>query len=209
MAVRPAALASRDETPTVSRLQDGIAALSRSVRAAPGGWTMQRYRGIGFATAALAAGVLAASSIPAVAQSPAANPAADWASTISGPVVLSGWQSSPAEGNALTQALLSFQAKYPNIKVDYQPIGRRLPDRDGGEVRLRRRAGPVLCQRRLRPGVDRPGPAGAARRLRQRRPGSTPASSSRATPTCSSRAHAGTASPRTATPSGWPTTPTW
>ena len=35
---------------------------------------MQRYRGIGFATAALASGVLAAGSIPAVAQSPAAKP---------------------------------------------------------------------------------------------------------------------------------------
>jgi multiple sugar transport system substrate-binding protein len=88
---------------------------------------MQRYRGIGFATAALAAGVLAAGSIPAVAQSPAANSGADWASTISGPVVLSGWQSSPAEGNALTQALLSFQAKYPNIKVDYQPLAGDYP----------------------------------------------------------------------------------
>jgi multiple sugar transport system substrate-binding protein len=41
---------------------------------------------------------------------------------ISGPVVLSGWQSSPDEGNALTQTLLAFQAKYPKIQVDYQPI---------------------------------------------------------------------------------------
>ena len=41
---------------------------------------------------------------------------------ISGTVVLSGWQSSPAEGNALTQALLGFQQKYPKIKVDYKPI---------------------------------------------------------------------------------------
>ena len=42
-------------------------------------------------------------------------------------MVLSGWQSSPAEGNALTQALLSFQAKYPNIKVDYQPLAGDYP----------------------------------------------------------------------------------
>ncbi len=41
---------------------------------------------------------------------------------ISGTVVLSGWQSSPSEGNALTQALLGFQQKYPKIKVDYKPI---------------------------------------------------------------------------------------
>ncbi len=42
--------------------------------------------------------------------------------SVSGTVVLSGWQSSPAEGNALTQTLLAFQAEFPNIKVDYQPI---------------------------------------------------------------------------------------
>ncbi len=41
---------------------------------------------------------------------------------ISGTVVLSGWQSSPDEGNALTRTLLAFQAKYPKIQVDYQPI---------------------------------------------------------------------------------------
>jgi multiple sugar transport system substrate-binding protein len=44
-------------------------------------------------------------------------------SSISGTAVLSGWQSSPAEGNALTQTLLSFQSTYPNVKVDYQPLG--------------------------------------------------------------------------------------
>lgn len=47
--------------------------------------------------------------------------------SISGTVVLSGWQSSPAEGNALTQTLLAFQAAYPNIKVDYQPIAGDYP----------------------------------------------------------------------------------
>jgi multiple sugar transport system substrate-binding protein len=57
----------------------------------------------------------------------AAQPEADWASTISGPVRLSGWQSSPAEGNALTQALLGFQAKYPDIPVDYQPLAGDYP----------------------------------------------------------------------------------
>ena len=103
---------------------------------------MQRHRRSGLATSVLAVGVLAAAgAIPAGAQSPAASPmaaqspaassaadaSAEWASTISGPVVLSGWQSSPAEGNALTQALLSFQAKYPNIKVDYQPLAGDYP----------------------------------------------------------------------------------
>lgn len=52
---------------------------------------------------------------------PSANSAVD-PNAISGTVVLSGWQSSPDEGNALTQTLLGFQAKYPKIKVDYQPI---------------------------------------------------------------------------------------
>ena len=42
--------------------------------------------------------------------------------SISGTVVLSGWQASPDEGNALTRTLLAFQAAYPNIKVDYRPI---------------------------------------------------------------------------------------
>ena len=43
-------------------------------------------------------------------------------SHVSGTAVLSGWQASPAEGNALTQTLLDFQAANPNIKVDYKPI---------------------------------------------------------------------------------------
>ena len=60
----------------------------------------------------------AAMTVPVLAQ----DDAADWASTVSGPVVLSGWQSSPAEGNALTQTLLGFQAKYPNIPVEYEPV---------------------------------------------------------------------------------------
>lgn len=40
----------------------------------------------------------------------------------SGTVVLSGWQASPEEGAALTQAIAGFEAKYPHIKVDYQPV---------------------------------------------------------------------------------------
>jgi multiple sugar transport system substrate-binding protein len=61
--------------------------------------------------------------------SPAASGASPAASTgfdpmsITGTAILSGWQSSPAEGNALTQTLLSYQSTYPNVKVDYQPLG--------------------------------------------------------------------------------------
>ena len=84
---------------------------------------MRRSHRFGMAGAVFSAGLLAASTIPVAAQSPAA----DWASTVSGPVVLSGWQSSPAEGNALTQTLLGFQAAYPNIKVDYQPVAGDYP----------------------------------------------------------------------------------
>jgi len=49
--------------------------------------------------------------------------AAGWdPSAISGPVRLSGWQSSTAEGTALTQTLLGFQSTYPNIPVSYEPL---------------------------------------------------------------------------------------
>lgn len=41
---------------------------------------------------------------------------------ITGTAQLSGWRSSPEEGEALTQALLGFPAQYPNIAVDYKPI---------------------------------------------------------------------------------------
>lgn len=59
---------------------------------------------------------------------PAGSGGTGWdPSAINATVVLSGWQSSPAEGNALTQTLLSFQSAYPNIKVDYQPIAGDYP----------------------------------------------------------------------------------
>jgi multiple sugar transport system substrate-binding protein len=70
----------------------------------------------------IAAGLVAASALPATAQE-----GDDWAAGVSGPAVLSGWQSSPSEGNALTQTLLGFQAKYPNIPVDYQPVAGDYP----------------------------------------------------------------------------------
>ena len=42
--------------------------------------------------------------------------------SISGTAVLSGWRSSPEEGEALTQTLLGFPAVYPKVTVDYKPI---------------------------------------------------------------------------------------
>ena len=41
--------------------------------------------------------------------------------------ILSCWQSSPAEGDALTQALFGYQSAFPNVKVDYQPLGGDFP----------------------------------------------------------------------------------
>ncbi|CAN5848828.1 hypothetical protein BH23CHL8_BH23CHL8_28250 [soil metagenome] len=84
---------------------------------------MRRFLDVHVTGAALAASLLVASALPAAAQ----DPAAEWASGISGPVIISGWQSSPAEGNALTQTLLGFQATYPDIRVDYQPIAGDYP----------------------------------------------------------------------------------
>lgn len=60
---------------------------------------------------------------PAASGSPAGSPSGGFdPAAISGPVVLSGWRSSPEEGEALTQTLLAFQAAYPNIQVEYQPV---------------------------------------------------------------------------------------
>lgn len=63
---------------------------------------------------------------PSAGESPAASESAaadGWdPNAITGTAVLSGWRSSPEEGEALTQALLGFPAEFPNIQVDYQPI---------------------------------------------------------------------------------------
>lgn len=83
--------------------------------------------------AVLAAAIIVASCTGTGSPAPSAttggstSPAAWDPNTISGPVVLSGWQSSPAEGNALTQTLLGFQSTYPKIKVDYQPLAGDYP----------------------------------------------------------------------------------
>lgn len=47
--------------------------------------------------------------------------------SVSGTVVLSGWQASPEEGQALQATLAGFKAKYPKITVDYQPIAGDYP----------------------------------------------------------------------------------
>jgi multiple sugar transport system substrate-binding protein len=61
----------------------------------------------------------------APAESPSAN--AFDPGSISGTVVLSGWQASGEEGTALNKVLDAFKAKYPNIKLDYQPIATDYP----------------------------------------------------------------------------------
>jgi len=48
-------------------------------------------------------------------------------SSVSGTVVLSGWQASPEEGVALNAALAGFKTKYPKITVDYEPIAGDYP----------------------------------------------------------------------------------
>ena len=79
-------------------------------------------------SAAPSAAAPSAASASAAASSAASPSAAGFdVSAISGPVVLSGWQSSPSEGNALTQTLLGFQSTYPNVKVDYQPVAGDYP----------------------------------------------------------------------------------
>ena len=62
-----------------------------------------------------------ASTAPGASQNPAS------AAPVSGTAILSGWQSSPSEGNALTKTLLGFQAANPDVKVDYQPVAGDYP----------------------------------------------------------------------------------
>jgi multiple sugar transport system substrate-binding protein len=47
--------------------------------------------------------------------------------SVTGTVVLSGWQASPEEGAALRKTLDAFKLKYPKITVDYQPISGDYP----------------------------------------------------------------------------------
>jgi multiple sugar transport system substrate-binding protein len=69
------------------------------------------------------AGGSPAASVPSGSATASGSAAAGWdPKSITGTAVLSGWRSSPEEGEALTQTLLGFPAQYPNITVDYQPI---------------------------------------------------------------------------------------
>ncbi len=62
------------------------------------------------------------------ASAPAESPSSAFdPNSISGTVVLSGWQASGEEGTALTKTLDAFKAKYPNITLDYQPIATDYP----------------------------------------------------------------------------------
>ncbi|HVD88084.1 MAG TPA: extracellular solute-binding protein [Jatrophihabitantaceae bacterium] len=69
-----------------------------------------------------------ATSAPASGSTGSAEPSGSGATgawdtaSITGTAILSGWRSSPEEGEALTQTLLGFPAVYPNVTVDYQPI---------------------------------------------------------------------------------------
>ena len=63
-----------------------------------------------------------ASSGASPAPSAAAGGVNSWAAGISGPVTISGWQSTGAEGDALTQTLCAAQAALPNLQITYQPI---------------------------------------------------------------------------------------
>jgi multiple sugar transport system substrate-binding protein len=58
--------------------------------------------------------------------SPAASPSGEGIAideaAVSGTVRLSGWRSSESEEKLLTETIAAFEAAYPNVKVDYEPI---------------------------------------------------------------------------------------
>ena len=61
-------------------------------------------------------------STPAASGS-AAAPSSAWdPQSVTGTVILSGWQSTGAEGEALQATLDAFEEAYPNITLDYQPV---------------------------------------------------------------------------------------
>ena len=134
------------------------------------------------------------------------NPAS--AAPVSGTAILSGWQSSPSEGNALTKTLLGFQAANPDVKVDYQPVAGDYPTVmatkfASGDVPDVFYVNADYAQQWITEGYLAPlddyiandaafGPTSSSRAIRpsSRAPMARP-----------------TASPRTATRSAWPTTP--
>ena len=65
---------------------------------------------------------------PSASGSAAAPPSSSWdPQSVTGTVVLSGWQSTGAEGDALQATLDAFEAAYPNITLDYQPVATDYP----------------------------------------------------------------------------------
>jgi multiple sugar transport system substrate-binding protein len=73
-------------------------------------------------TTAVSVAAISLLSTTGLAQSPSGG-AAGWdPNAVTGTVKLSGWESSPAEGEALQATLDAFAAAYPNIKVDYAPL---------------------------------------------------------------------------------------
>ena len=75
----------------------------------------------GGSPAAGSAGANPGTSAEATSGAASSGPSFD-ASSVSGTVVLSGWQSTGDEGKALDAVLAGFKAAYPNIKLDYQPV---------------------------------------------------------------------------------------
>jgi multiple sugar transport system substrate-binding protein len=62
------------------------------------------------------------------AGSAAAPPSTSWdPQSVSGTVILSGWQATGEEGEALQATLDAFEEAYPNITLDYQPIATDYP----------------------------------------------------------------------------------
>ena len=129
--------------------------------------------------------------------------------SVSGDLTLQGWSAGAVEAPILDKVLEDFQAKYPNIKVKFEPIAGDYAAGDGREVQLAGAAGRVLRRQRPAADLDRRRRPRAARRLHREVRASTPGRSTRPTstrsrvPTASS-----TACPRTATRSRWPTTRT-
>jgi multiple sugar transport system substrate-binding protein len=84
-----------------------------------GDWGMRTNR---FALPLVALLVLAACTANNNSTGGGSSAAAFDPNSVSGTVVFTGWQASKDEGVALNAALDGFKAKYPNIKVNYQPI---------------------------------------------------------------------------------------
>jgi multiple sugar transport system substrate-binding protein len=61
------------------------------------------------------------------ASAPASQTSGFDPNSVSGTVILSGWQASGEEGEALQKVLDGFEAAYPNITLDYQPIATDYP----------------------------------------------------------------------------------